>query len=34
MMPEYKVIGTYGSCAGLGLERPEQGVFESRESIE
>jgi hypothetical protein len=25
---------TYGSCAGLGLERPEQGNFESRESIE
>jgi hypothetical protein len=25
---------TYGSCAGLGLERPDQGEFESRESIE
>ena len=25
---------TYGSCAGLGLERPDQGEYESRESIE
>ena len=25
---------TYGSCAGLGLERPDQGEFESREGIE
>ena len=24
---------TYGSCAGLGLERHEQGVFEPREPI-
>jgi hypothetical protein len=24
---------TYGSCAGLGLERPEQGDFESREPL-
>ena len=24
---------TYGSCAGLGLERPEQGCFELREPI-
>jgi hypothetical protein len=24
---------TYGSCAGLGLERHEQGDFESREPI-
>lgn len=24
---------TYGSCAGLGLERHEQGAFESREPI-
>lgn len=24
---------TYGSCAGLGLERPEQGVFEQREPL-
>lgn len=24
---------TYGSCAGLGLERPEQGDFELREPI-
>ena len=24
---------TYGSCAGLGLERPEQGSFEIREPI-
>ena len=24
---------TYGSCAGLGLERPEQGSFEVREPI-
>jgi hypothetical protein len=24
---------TYGSCAGLGLERPEQGSFELREPI-
>jgi hypothetical protein len=24
---------TYGSCAGLGLERPEQGSFEMREPI-
>lgn len=25
---------TYGSCAGLGLERPPQGTFEDREPIE
>lgn len=25
---------TYGSCAGTGLGRPDQGEFESRESIE
>jgi hypothetical protein len=25
---------TYGSCSELGLERPDQGEFESRESIE
>jgi len=25
---------TYGSCAGLGLERPEQGTFEEREAVE
>lgn len=25
---------TYGSCAGLGLERPPQGIFEQREAIE
>jgi hypothetical protein len=25
---------TYGSCDGLGLERPEQGSFELREPIE
>jgi len=25
---------TYGSCGGLGLERPDQGEIESRESIE
>jgi hypothetical protein len=25
---------TYGSCAGLGLERPEQGSFENREALE
>jgi hypothetical protein len=25
---------TYGSCAGLGLERPDQGSFEHREAIE
>ena len=24
---------TYGSCAGLGLERPKQGSFEMREPI-
>lgn len=24
---------TYGSCAGLGLERLEQGIFETREPI-
>jgi hypothetical protein len=23
----------YGSCAGLGLERPEQGEFEKREPV-
>jgi hypothetical protein len=28
------VVATYGSCAGLGLERPDQGEFEVRESIE
>jgi hypothetical protein len=25
---------TYGSCAGLGLERPDQGRFEEREALE
>ncbi len=25
---------TYGSCAGLGLERPDQGTFEMREALE
>ena len=30
--PEF-VERTYGSCAGLGLERKEQGGFEQRESI-
>jgi hypothetical protein len=25
---------TYGSCAGLGLERQPQGEFEAREAIE
>ena len=30
--PEF-VQQTYGSCAGLGLERQEQGAFESREPI-
>lgn len=25
---------TYGSCAGLGLERQDQGTFEVREAIE
>lgn len=25
---------TYGSCAGLGLNRQEQDIFESREPIE
>jgi len=25
---------TYGSCAGLGLERQDQGTFEEREPIE
>jgi hypothetical protein len=25
---------TYGSCAGLGIERPPQGEFEKRENIE
>ena len=25
---------TYGSCAGLGLERHQQGVFEEREAME
>jgi hypothetical protein len=25
---------SYGSCAGLGLERPEQGEFEDREPLE
>ena len=28
------VAATYGSCAGLGLERPDQGEYEVRESIE
>jgi hypothetical protein len=28
------VESTYGSCAGLGLERPEQGVLELREPLE
>lgn len=28
------VAATYGACAGLGLERPDQGEFEVRESIE
>ncbi len=25
---------TYGSCAGMGLERPDQGVPEERDQIE
>jgi hypothetical protein len=25
---------TYGACAGMGLERPEQGEFELRDIIE
>jgi hypothetical protein len=25
---------TYGSCAGMGVERPSQGEFEKREAIE
>jgi hypothetical protein len=25
---------TYGSCADLGVDRPEQGSFEQREAIE
>ena len=25
---------TYGSCAGLGLERQDQGAFEGREALE
>ena len=25
---------TYGSCAGMGLERPDQGVLEERDQIE
>jgi hypothetical protein len=25
---------TYGSCAGLGLERPDQGEYEQRDSLE
>ena len=25
---------TYGSCAGLGLERPDQGDYEQREAIQ
>jgi hypothetical protein len=25
---------TYGSCADLGLDRPDQGSFEQREAIE
>ena len=25
---------TYGSCAGLGLERQDQGTFEVREALE
>jgi hypothetical protein len=25
---------SYGSCAGLGLDRPPQGQFESREPVE
>ena len=24
---------TYGSCAGLGLERPDQGTYDEREPI-
>jgi hypothetical protein len=28
------VNATYGSCADLGLERPAQGEFETRESME
>lgn len=28
------VAATYGSCAELGLERPDQGEFEVRESID
>jgi hypothetical protein len=27
------IKSTYGSCAGLGLERREQGAFESREPL-
>jgi hypothetical protein len=25
---------TYGSCAGLGFERPDQGEFEERDELE
>ncbi len=25
---------TYGACAGMGLERPDQGEFEVRDAIE
>lgn len=28
------IEGTYGSCAGLGLERPDQGILEERDPIE
>lgn len=28
------INSTYGSCAGLGLERPEQGVLEQRDPID
>ena len=28
------IAETYGSCAGLGLERRDQGAFEEREAIE
>jgi hypothetical protein len=33
-MPWHEFVErTYGSCAGLGLERPPQGEFEVREPI-
>jgi hypothetical protein len=28
------IESTYGSCAGLGLERPDQGILEERDPIE